>query len=270
MNTHSIDLDLELIRKRRPVIHHITNQVVKNVTANLTLAMGALPVMADEPKEVEDMVSGAQCLVLNIGTLDQRSLEAMVRAGLKANELGIPVILDPVGVGSTGFRRQGFKRLSDVRMEVIKGNYDEIRSLLEGERMRGVDSFADVELEERRELAKRASEEFGAVVAVTGREDVVASPEALGIVKNGSEMLKFVTGGGCMATSAVGVFLAVGEEPFFSALYGLSIFGLASELADKRGPGTLNYSLIDSIYELCLNFDRYREKVRIEWNSQAD
>jgi len=256
--------DLGLIKERRPIIHQITNQVVSNVTANLTLAMGASPVMADEPEEVVDMVSGAQCLVLNIGTLSEKSLEAMIRAGVKANELGIPVILDPVGVGSTDFRMGGFGKLRKVEMEVIKGNYDEISSLLKGRQMRGVDSLTGEGLEEREKLAGRASNELNTAVAITGREDVVASLGELGIVRNGSEMLRLVTGSGCMATSTIAVFLAVGEEPFYSTLYGLSLFGLASELADKKGPGTLNYSLIDSIYELCMNFDRYADEIRIE------
>ena len=261
--------DIRLIREAKPVIHHITNQVVMNVTANLTLAIGAAPVMADEPGEVSDMVSGSRCLVLNMGTLTEASLEAMSRAGARANKLHIPVILDPVGVGATDFRMRSFKKILDtVDLDVIKGNYDEIRSISgsesEGKRMRGVDSSAKGGLGERIAMAKGASAEFNAVVAITGKEDVVASTGETGIIRNGIEMLQLVTGSGCMATSVIAVFLAIGETPFHSTVFGLSLFGLSSEIADKRGPGTLGYALIDSIHEIFWNFEGCEDKIEIE------
>ena len=104
-------MSLIKIRKKNPLIHCITNTVVTNFTANGLLAIGASPVMSDEPLDVEDMVAIANGLLINIGTLNKNSVEAMILAGKKANELNIPVVLDPVGAGATTYRKEITKNL---------------------------------------------------------------------------------------------------------------------------------------------------------------
>ena len=121
---------LERLRAARPLVHHITNLVVMNDTANLTLLLGASPVMAHAPEEVEEMVALAGALVLNPGTLERDWIEAMLRAGLRARELSIPVILDPVGAGATSFRTTTNRMLLErVRPTIVRGNAGEIGAL---------------------------------------------------------------------------------------------------------------------------------------------
>jgi hydroxyethylthiazole kinase len=122
--------DLALIRERKPLVHQITNFVVMNETANATLALGALPVMAHAPQEVEEMAAAAAALVLNIGTLSDEWVEAMVLAGLAANRAGVPVVLDPVGAGATTYRTEVSKRLlAELRIAVVRGNSAEVATL---------------------------------------------------------------------------------------------------------------------------------------------
>ncbi|MFL5949955.1 MAG: hydroxyethylthiazole kinase, partial [Gaiellaceae bacterium] len=109
----SAGTDLALIRERKPLVHQITNYVVMNETANATLALGALPVMAHAVDEVEEMVAAAGALVLNIGTLSAPWVEAMLAAGRAANASGVPVVLDPVGAGATRYRTETARRLLD-------------------------------------------------------------------------------------------------------------------------------------------------------------
>src|ERR671930_1922484 len=122
--------DLRAIREGKPLVHQITNYVVMNETANATLAIGALPVMAHAPQEVEEMASAASALVLNIGTLSDEWVEAMIAAGRAANAAGVPVVLDPVGAGATAYRTDASRRLLDVlEIAVLRGNAAEIATL---------------------------------------------------------------------------------------------------------------------------------------------
>ncbi|MGD0167605.1 MAG: hydroxyethylthiazole kinase, partial [Gaiellaceae bacterium] len=192
---------LRLIRERRPLIHQITNYVVMNETANATLALGALPVMAHAPEEVEEMASAAAALVLNIGTLSAPWIESMILAGKAANAAGVPVVLDPVGAGATRYRTDTAERIiREVRVAIVRGNAGEIATLAgqEGE-VRGVDSIAvGVPVWE---IAKSAARLFGCVIAVTGAVDRVSDGEDTLSVANGHKLLGVVTGTGCMATA---------------------------------------------------------------------
>src|SRR5690606_30656687 len=133
---------LRRIRAEAPVIHNITNHVVMNTTANALLAIGASPVMAHAPQEVEEMVGIARALVLNIGTLSDAWIEAMILAGRAARQRGIPIVLDPVGAGATSYRTNTARRLLDeVSPTIVRGNASEIRALVsERGATRGVDS----------------------------------------------------------------------------------------------------------------------------------
>lgn len=242
--------DLDKIRAERPLIHHITNYVVMNETANATLCLGALPVMAHAHEEVAEMTSAARALVLNIGTLDQYLVDSMKTAGRQANELGVPVVLDPVGAGATALRTEAARELlKELEIAVIRGNAAEVGALTgrTGE-IRGVESISTVTPVE--ELAREAALAHRAVVAVTGPQDVVADGERIASVENGHAMLRQVTGTGCMATTAVAAFCAVEADRFVAAVGGLVAFGLAGQAAARTGdgkPGTFHAALYDAL-----------------------
>ncbi len=240
------------IRMRRPLVHHITNMVVMNDTANITLAIGALPVMAHAIEEVEEMVGLASALVLNIGTLTPGQVEAMLRAGRRANERGVPIVLDPVGAGATRLRTESALRLlNELRIAALRGNASEIGALLgvAGE-TRGVEAISLAE--EREEVARRATRAFGCCVAMTGARDVIADAQRLAYVDNGHPLLASITGSGCMATTLVGAFLAVEADGWRASIAGLVALGLAGERAALKagGPGTFRSHLLDAVAAL--------------------
>jgi len=248
----SAGTDLALIRERKPLVHQITNFVVMNETANATLAIGALPVMAHALQEVEEMASVASALVLNIGTLSDEWVEAMIAAGRAANAAGVPVVLDPVGAGATEYRTDTSRRLLDVvEIAVVRGNAAEIATLAgQDAEIRGVEAVGGGG---GPGLAREASSLLGPVVAVTGPVDHVSDGEAVNSVANGHELLATVTGTGCMATAITGCFLGVrGDDPLAAATEALVAFGVAGEDAARvsEGPGSFHMALYDALYHL--------------------
>jgi hydroxyethylthiazole kinase len=244
---------LRALRTRRPLVHQITNYVVMNETANATLAIGALPVMAHAPEEVEEMTRVAGALVLNIGTLSAPWVEAMLMAGKTANDAGVPVVLDPVGAGATRFRTETAERiLNEVQVAVLRGNAGEIATLAGQEaEVRGVDSIAAASPAE--EIARSAARLFGCACSVTGPVDHVSDGERDLSVSNGHELLGVVTGTGCMASTISGCFLAAKPEtPVEAAAEALAAFGVAAEDAavNAKGPGTFHVALYDALYDL--------------------
>lgn len=243
---------LSRLREQRPLVHHITNMVVMNDTANITLAIGASPVMAHALEEVEEMVRLAGTLVLNIGTLTPVQIEAMLRAGQRANELGIPIVLDPVGAGATRLRTDSALRLlRELRITALRGNASEIGTLVGvAAETRGVDSISLAE--DREVVARRAAQVFGCTVAITGQQDVITDGQRLATVENGDPLLAAITGSGCMATSLVGAFLAIEADAWLATTAGLIAMGLAGELAAPQsgGPGTFRSHLLDAVAAL--------------------
>lgn len=243
---------LDRLRASRPLIHHITNFVVMNDTANVTLLIGASPVMAHAREEVEEMVSMAGALVLNPGTLERDWNEAMVLAGRRARDTGIPVVLDPVGAGATTFRTETNRRLLDeVKPTIVRGNAGEIGALVgAGGEVKGVDSVGT--LAEPEQVVRRAAKQWGAVVAITGRRDLVSDGERTIAVGNGHEWLTTLTGTGCMSTAMVAAFAAVEPDALYAAVAGLAAYGVAAELAAARtdGPGSFKTALFDELYRL--------------------
>lgn len=244
--------NLEKVRKKKPLIHSITNYVAMNYTANALLACGASAVMAHGDEEVEEMVSLADALVLNLGTLTQARVETMIKAGKRANEKSIPVILDPVGSGATTLRTKAAKRLiQDLSIRVVRGNPSEILSLSrEGSASKGVESLhlVDEAVEGGLKLAKSCA----LTVAVTGKVDFVTDGTRTCRVHNGHDMMKYVTGAGCAATSLIAAFVSVDPDPFEATATALSCFGLAGEQAaeDQGGPGTFQIQLLDALYTM--------------------
>lgn len=241
---------LARLRAERPLVHHITNLVVSHVTANITLAAGGLPVMANAVDEVEEMVNAASALVLNIGTLTPVQVEAMRLAGRRARQRGIPVVFDPVGAGATRMRTEAARRILDeVRPAIIRGNAAEISILAgQGGQVRGVESVgAAADLPE---VAAALAREQQAVVAITGPQDVVCDGRRLALVDNGHPLMGSITGTGCMSTTVVACFAAVERDPLTATAAALAFFGLAGETAARRcggGPGSFQVALHDAV-----------------------
>ena len=243
---------LGVIRERRPLVHNITNYVVMNETANAILALGALPVMAHAKEEVREMVALAGALVLNIGTLSEDWIEAMLLAGTAANERGVPVVLDPVGVGATAYRTGTARRLlAAVDVAVVRGNAGEVATLVGVEaEVRGVESVAAAG--DASELAREAARTLGVVASVTGPVDHVSDGERSAAVANGHELLASITGTGCMSTAITGCFLAAKGDRFEAAVEALVAFGVAGEdaAAGAKGPGSFHVNLYDALAAL--------------------
>ncbi|MBN1222761.1 MAG: hydroxyethylthiazole kinase [Candidatus Aminicenantes bacterium] len=243
---------LNRLREKKPLIHNITNFVVMNYTANALLACGASPVMAHAPEEVEEMVSFAGALVLNIGTLTPYWIDSMLKAGKRANRLNVPVILDPVGAGATRLRTDSAKRLIDeLSIRVVRGNASEVLSLArEGSRTKGVDSIHSVD--DAADAALTLSKELETTLAITGAVDLITDGSTIHRVANGHELMGYVTGTGCTATVVIGAFLAVDEDPLRATSCALAYFGLAGETAAGRTktPGSFQIGLLDALFSI--------------------
>lgn len=244
--------NLTKLRETRPLVHNITNFVVMNFTANILLAAGASPVMAHAENEVEEMVGFARALVLNIGTLTDDWVDAMVKAGKKATSLGVPIILDPVGAGATALRTTAAKRiLAETSVSLVRGNASEILALAGAQaNSKGVDAADSVE--QATEQAVRLAAELKVPVAITGPQDLITDGNRVIRVNNGHPLMSCITGTGCGATAIIGAFSGVDPDPVSAAATALSYYGLAGERAavDASGPGSFMIRFLDALYNL--------------------
>jgi hydroxyethylthiazole kinase len=239
---------LARLRARAPLVHNITNYVVMNFTANALLAAGASPAMVHAVEEAEEFAGIASALVINIGTLSPRWVEAMERAAAAAVKKGVPWILDPVAAGATGYRTKTAAALAELKPSVIRGNASEIMALAgEAGGAKGVDSTQGSAA--ARDAAQRLAAATGATVAVTGAIDYVTDGKRMAGIANGDIMLTRVTGTGCSATALIGAFLGAGLAPFDAASAGLATLGIAAELALPKasGPGSFAVALLDAL-----------------------
>jgi hydroxyethylthiazole kinase len=252
VKTEELTRDLNLVRTQSPLVHNITNYVVMNNSANAILAIGGSPVMAHALEEVKDMVAIASSLVINMGTLSEKWVEAMLLAGEAAQTKGIPIVFDPVGVGATPYRNQvAAEILTRCKPSIIRGNASEIMSLAkESIATKGVDSTTDSA--SALDAAKRLALQTGAVVVISGAEDFITNGEIVYSVKNGSPLMAKVTGMGCTASAIVGVFAAVNKNLLAAATHGMAVMGVAGELAEMKasGPGTMQLQFLDELYQL--------------------
>ncbi len=248
---------LQQVQQQKPLVHCITNYVTVNDCANIVLACGASPIMADDGREVEDITSICNGLVINIGTLNERTIAAMIKAGKKANALGHPVILDPVGAGASALRTDTvFQLLKEVKFTAIRGNISEIKTVALGTgTTKGVDADVADEVNAQTlpdvlQFARTLAKETGAVIIITGKQDLLTDGEESCLVSNGHAMMSRITGSGCMLTCLLGAYLAANpEQPFDACVAAVAEMGLAGELAYQPGCGTLTFrtGLLDAI-----------------------
>lgn len=241
---------IERVRTQQPLIHHITNAVVMNFTANGLLAFGGSPIMANASEEVEDVTRVSNGLLLNIGTLTETQVKAMILAGKAANETGIPVVLDPVGVAATSYRSEVCKRiLSEVQPTVIKGNAGELAHLVGIEvETKGVDSTGTGNLED---IVRKVSEKYQTGAVCTGEKDVVWMDNETKVNQSGHPLLSQITGSGCLLGSLIAAALAVDGKPLENVTAVVRFYGEAAEKAaakqDVEGPGTFLPRFIDAL-----------------------
>jgi len=264
---------LDEVRNKKPLVHNITNYVTVNDCANILLAIGASPIMADDIKEAADITKISSALVINIGTLNERTIESMIASGKKANELNIPVVFDPVGAGASDFRNATTKRiLEEVKVSVLRGNMSEIKFIsgLES-KTKGVDaseSDANIGNDEGIDIAKNLADRLKCTVAITGAIDIVSDGKRVVLLENGTKMLSEVTGTGCMTTSLVGAFAGAGYDHFIAAISGITSMGIAGEIAFEKagqiGTGSFHIAIIDAIgnlnSEIINNIAKIQEK----------
>lgn len=255
---------LENVRKNVPLVHFITNYVTVNDVANMMLACGGSPIMSDEILDVEDITSICNATVINIGTLNKNTIESMIAAGKRANELGHPVILDPVGAGASKLRTETtFKLLKEVKFAVIRGNISEIKTVYSGSgSTKGVDAdVADVvtndNLAETVAFAKELSKTTGAIIAITGAIDIIADTENAYAVRNGVAAMSQITGTGCMLDGVIAGYVAANQDNRLKAVVAaIAAEGLCGEMAAEKvkeeGSGTSSFRmhLIDAMSNL--------------------
>ena len=254
MSSSELGLILQRVREEKPLVHNITNVVVTNFTANGLLSLGASPVMAYAPEEVADMVGISRSLVLNIGTLNQDVVDSMILAGKTANELGIPVIFDPVGAGATPFRtKMAQKIIEEVKISILRGNSAEIANVL-GEKweIKGVD--AGVQQGSSLELAISAAQRLNTIVVITGKDDVLTDGETTYLVSNGHPLLTKVTGTGCLLTSVIGAFAGLEKNLLLAGLSAVTFYGIAAEKAVEKvghlGPGSFQIEFLNQLAQV--------------------
>ena len=254
---------LENVRKTCPLVHNITNYVTVNDCANILLACGASPIMSDDAGEVEEISSICGGLNINIGTLNQRTIPSMLLAGKKANELGHPVVLDPVGAGASTLRTKTARDLVDqIHFTVIRGNISEIKTLALGSgTTKGVDAdVADKVTRDNLSKAVAFAKEFaartGAVVAITGAIDIVADQERAYCIYNGHPMMSSITGTGCQLSAMTAAYVTANpDNPLEAAAAAVCAMGICGEIAHKRltpedGNSSYRNYIIDAIYHL--------------------
>jgi hydroxyethylthiazole kinase len=254
---------LENVRATRPLVHNITNYVTVNDCANILLACGGSPIMADDANEVEEITAVCGGLNINIGTLNSRTIEAMLIAGRKANELGHPVVLDPVGAGASKLRTETALRIvREVKLAVIRGNISEIKTLAAGSgTTKGVDAdTADAVTEETLEravaFAKATAKSLGTVIAITGAIDIVTDGEKAYCIRNGHPMMSTITGTGCQLSALTAAYVTANpEHPLEAAAAAVCSMGLAGEIAFRRlteedGNSTYRNYIIDAIFRM--------------------
>lgn len=247
---------LENIKQKHPLVHCITNYVVMNDSANALLAIHASPIMTNDEYEVEDVTKVADSLVLNLGTMNHHNEEAMIKAGIVATKRNIPVILDPVGVGGSPYRRKVVQRmLESIQFSVIKGNPNEIKTLCGFVSGKGVDSEeADASIIE---LGRKLAMQTNAIIVVSGKTDYIITKDQYILCHHGCEMMSRVTGTGCMLGAMLGAFACTNQDCLLEAIvYAIGYYGKCGELAYQKvletstGTGSFHMYLLDYISQV--------------------
>ena len=263
MEKSALSAALRRVRQTTPLVHNITNYVTVNDCANALLACGGSPIMSDEPLDVGDIQTICGGLVLNIGTLNERTIEGMKVAAAKASELGHPIVLDPVGAGASALRTETAGMLLDsYDVKVIRANMSEVKALAgAAAATRGVDVNPDDvvtedNLQASAAFARQMAAITGAVMAVTGAIDIVADADRAFAIRNGSPIMGKITGAGCMLTCVVAAYAVANPDALLEGVVAaVANMGVAGEIAETRmkpvdGNASFRTYLIDALYNM--------------------
>ena len=264
---------LASVREQKPLVQCITNVVTVNDCANIILASGGSPTMASHPLEVEEAVRNVRALVCNMGAIDK--IDSMILAGKEANRLGIPVILDPVGAGGTQLRRDAVKRLlEEVHFAVIRGNASEIRYLAgqqttgSGVDVSSLDEITEENLDAAVSMAADLAKKLKAVIAISGKIDVISDGNRSCVLRNGCATMARITGSGCMLTALIAAFCGACENSFVATCSAMAAMGISGEIAETKrlrngtGNATFRNDLIDAVFNLTK--EQLKQGVRYE------
>lgn len=255
---------MDNVTRSKPLVHCITNTVTINDCANIVLACGGSPIMADDIREVEEIIAICSALYLNIGTLNKRTVDSMLAAGKKANELGIPIIFDPVGAGASKLRTTvSLDIIENLKCSVIRGNMSEVKTLYYGHGLtKGVDvASEDMLLESNKneviQMAKELNIRTGAVIAITGETDLIVDFNQVYLIRNGHVLMEKMTGAGCMLTAMIAAYCGANpERKADAAVTAICIMGVSGELAYKNvierktGTGSFRAYLMDEVSKM--------------------
>lgn len=263
----------ELVDKSKPLVHCLTNNIVINDTANIILAVGASPIMAENPAEVFEIVSQADSLLINIGNINESRIESIFIAGLAAKQSGVPIVFDPVGVACSKFRIELAERIiHELQPQIIKGNMSEIKKLaLMESQSRGVDvalcdTINSSTIEVNLHIVSKLAEKHNCTVVATGMHDLIANSTEQYVLSNGSKLLESVTGTGCICGALISVYAST-REYTAASLLAISILNIAAELAehdvrrDNLGIGSFKIKLFDYISKITLDTINSRRKI---------
>ncbi len=254
---------LDNVRARCPLIHNITNYVTVNDVANVLLAIGASPIMADEPSDAAEITKICGGLNVNIGTLNNRTIKAMFASAKVAQELGHKLLLDPVGAGASALRTNtAVKLLNKFRFDIVRGNISEIKTLALGSgTTKGVDAdIADAVTESNLEKSVAFAKDFAAkkncVVAITGAIDLVSAADRCYVIRNGRAEMSRITGTGCQLSAVTAAYAVANPDNILeSTAAAVCLMGLAGELAWERmqagdGNSTYRNRIIDALFNM--------------------
>ncbi|AID42256.1 hydroxyethylthiazole kinase [Staphylococcus xylosus] len=250
---------LNQLRENNPLVICYTNDVVKNFTANGLLSLGASPAMSEAPEEAMDMLTYANALLINIGTLTKAREIDILKIAKTANQIGTPIVFDPVAVGASQYRKDFCATfLKEIDVAVIKGNASEVLALMDADTtMKGTDSDQDLDAIT---IAKNAYNQFDTAIAITGETDIVIQDNEIYKLSNGSPLLAKVTGAGCLLGAVIASFLDQDKKVTIDMLIdAISIYNIASEQAEKNsknnGPGSFMIELLNALYHI--QYDDY-------------
>ena len=255
-------------KQYKPLVHCITNPISIHDCANIILATGARPIMAEHPFEVEQITGMSQALVLNLGNITDVRMESMKRSFSLSVKEGIPSVLDLVGIACSDLRKDYVKELLQCgNPDILKGNMSEML-MMSGlpSHSIGVDS-GDLLSEENEEQIFQAFSELScktkSVLLISGKQDIIVHKNEIYIGENGTENLASITGTGCMLGALCGSYLMKGS-PFLASVLAVSTMGIAGELASVhfKGPGTFQNELLDAVYQL--NEEQFQSRIKLK------
>ena len=272
------------VRQQAPLIHCITNPISIHDCANVVLAAGGRPMMAEHPKEVEEITATAGGLALNLGNITDARRDSILIAGKTAMERKIPVIIDMVGIGCSHFRREIMEEFLGQRIPgaplILKGNMSELKALHGGDcHVSGVDAdpkdlLSEANRAETVKLASDIAKTYDAVVLASGKTDLVTDGVQHFLIDNGCEMMGRITGTGCMLNVLTAAYMSAGR-PLAAAAAACVVMGISGELAlcdissgakdggaaGRPGTGSFQIAFLDALF--CITDEAVRRRMRL-------